>query len=322
MRSMWPVLLTLGLGVCSGGAWAQDADSADDEPRRSVDERGDERPLRDAGKRSEPGYLGLVADDRRDRGRGVRVIDLAPSGPAVAAGMLVDDLIVAIEGRPVRQMDDMAQLLQSARAGDRLSFDILRQGVRQNVELELTRRPAVAAPATRPAARAPAAAPSQADQPPRLAPSGPPTGARLGVRTMPLSEPARQQFNLPADAHGAVVAGVTIDSPADKARIPTGALITAVDDQPVNVPEDLGELIRRAGPGKDVEITYFARGEETKKRVTLAGRATSAPASDDERRPAARPSARGSSLEALEARLRELEARLDRIEARLERSGR
>ena len=319
MRSMWLAILTIGLGLSSWGLRAQDADSPDDEPRRSTDDTGDERPLRSADKSGEPGYLGLVADDRRDRGRGVRVIDLSPNGPAISAGMLVDDLIVTIDGQPVRQMDDLAHSMQSARVGTRMKFDILRQGVRQSVELELGKRPAVAAPAARNSSRPPAAAAAQADVPPRLTPTGPPTGARLGVRTMPLTEPARQQFNLPADARGAVVAGVTIDSPADKARIPTGALITAVDDQPVNVPEDLGELIRRAGPGKEVEITFLARGEETKKRVTLAGRATGTPATGDERRPLPKPSSRGSSPEALEARVRELESRLDRIEAKLDR---
>ena len=49
----------------------------------------------------EPGYLGLVGDDRRDRGAGVRVVRVVEGSPAAAAGIEVGDLITAIDGHPV-----------------------------------------------------------------------------------------------------------------------------------------------------------------------------------------------------------------------------
>ena len=47
------------------------------------------------------GYLGLVGDDRLERGRGIRVLETLPKGPAARAGLRAGDLIVRVEGKPV-----------------------------------------------------------------------------------------------------------------------------------------------------------------------------------------------------------------------------
>ena len=52
----------------------------------------------------EPGYLGVLADDKDDRGRGVRVLKVVPGGPADQAGLKPQDLITRLGGVPVRQM--------------------------------------------------------------------------------------------------------------------------------------------------------------------------------------------------------------------------
>ena len=48
-------------------------------------------------------WLGIYGAVQRQR---VFVNRVAPDGPAAAAGVLVDDLIVAVEGRPVQSLDD------------------------------------------------------------------------------------------------------------------------------------------------------------------------------------------------------------------------
>ena len=35
---------------------------------------------------AEPGYLGVVADDQREQGRGVRILEVVADGPAAEAG--------------------------------------------------------------------------------------------------------------------------------------------------------------------------------------------------------------------------------------------
>ncbi len=109
-----------------------------------------QRPLPPAGRPAaaglpvnfEPGYLGVVADDQKDRGRGVRVLDLRPGGPAEKAGILRNDLINGIAGIRVRQMTDMADIMILFSPGDILTFDVLRGNKQQQVKVTLGRRPA------------------------------------------------------------------------------------------------------------------------------------------------------------------------------------
>ena len=99
-------------------------------------------PVQPAGR--QPGYLGAVADDTNDRGRGVRILDVRPDGPAHKAGLRKQDLITALAGTRVRQMSDMADVLELFPAGESLTFDVLRDGKPQKIKVTLGRRPAPA----------------------------------------------------------------------------------------------------------------------------------------------------------------------------------
>ena len=127
----------------------------------------------------EAGYVGMVADDANDRGRGVRILDLRPGGPAEKAGLKKQDLITAVAGVRVREMNDLAEVLEMFPAGDVVVFDVLRGNASQKVQVTLGRRPASTgqpAPQTaRPtlAPTAPTPAPPVADGPHLAAPEGP-----------------------------------------------------------------------------------------------------------------------------------------------------
>jgi len=111
----------------------------------------------------QPGYLGVVADDKNESGRGVRILDVRPGGPAERAGLRKQDLIVAMAGSRVAKMSDMAQVLGLFSAGDTLDFDVQREGRRLKLKVTLGHRPpaapqpsaAVTPPATGPRLSAP-----------------------------------------------------------------------------------------------------------------------------------------------------------------------
>ena len=84
---------------------------------------------------NQSGYLGLKVDDRQDLGRGVRVAEVTPGGPASTAGLLPGDLVTAVDGKPVRLMADMAEALAAKRPGDKVPVTVLRDG--KKVELML-----------------------------------------------------------------------------------------------------------------------------------------------------------------------------------------
>jgi S1-C subfamily serine protease len=96
-------------------------------------------------------YLGFAGGSRPlpprlarelGRGAGVEVVEVVPGSPAATAGLRTEDLIVAVDDRPVAQVDDVLRLLVGDRIGRTIELDILRGGRRVAlrlvpVELEL-----------------------------------------------------------------------------------------------------------------------------------------------------------------------------------------
>ena len=98
------------------------------------------------GEAREPGYLGAVLDDRTDRGRGVRIVDLRSGTPAEKAGFQKNDMITGIAGQRVREMRNLADILAMFRSGDAVTVDVLRGNQTVQIKVTLGRRPAAAGP--------------------------------------------------------------------------------------------------------------------------------------------------------------------------------
>jgi S1-C subfamily serine protease len=83
------------------------------------------------------GYLGIVGQPvtlpdhqlRPDGGKSALVvIGVSPASPAAQAGVLVGDVILALDGRPVASPEDLLDLLADRRAGDTATLNALRGG--------------------------------------------------------------------------------------------------------------------------------------------------------------------------------------------------
>ena len=104
------------------------------------------RPLLEAGKR---GFLGvdlleLTPELRRhfDAGddAGVLVAHVESGSPAALAGLLVGDVLVAIEGKPVQGWWDLREIVAPRKAGDVVSLEIVRDGARRQLQATLVER--------------------------------------------------------------------------------------------------------------------------------------------------------------------------------------
>ena len=133
----------------------------------------------------ERGYLGATADDREDRGRGVRIVRIIPGSPAQQAGLQPGDLVTGLGGVRVRQISDMAAILQDVAPGNLLTFEILRGKEAKRIDVTFGRRGAPDKRATVPE-HPPAARPAE-----EVAPVAPPPPVKAGP---PLDDHARLEI--------------------------------------------------------------------------------------------------------------------------------
>ncbi len=72
------------------------------------------------------------------RDRAVEVVEVVPGSPAARAGLRAEDLIVAVDGDPVRGVDDLQRLMTGERIGTRVTLEVVRGA--DAFELELVPR--------------------------------------------------------------------------------------------------------------------------------------------------------------------------------------
>jgi len=72
------------------------------------------------------------------------------------------------------------------------------------------------------------------------------TGPRIGLFLAPLTPEMRQERGLDADAPGVMVAQVETGSPAQRAGIKAGSLISMVGQEFVTSPDDVARAVREA----------------------------------------------------------------------------
>jgi S1-C subfamily serine protease len=74
-------------------------------------------------------------------GRGLIVVSIEAEGPAARAGMMLGDVLVALEGAPLRDPGDVQAVLAGRRAGTAVTASLVRAGGPLQVSITLGERP-------------------------------------------------------------------------------------------------------------------------------------------------------------------------------------
>jgi len=233
-----------------------------------------------------------LSDNWRERedywARGVMVVDVARGGPADQAGMGPGDVLVSVDSHTLQNPADLTEAESGMQPGRPVPVVLAREGGRMikifNLEpgavpgtAEFTPTPPVtagdAAAATREPLETAAAATVAAEVTPAPAEIHR-TGSVLGVRCANLS------FDL-ADAvgslegQGVLVLSVAAGSPADRAGIRGGDVISWVGSQPV---VDVARLDRAVATAP-ARVSIVTRRGETTRNVTVEFEASASAAS-------------------------------------------
>ena len=90
----------------------------------------------------------------------------------------------------------------------------------------------------------------------------------LGVSVTTVTSTIQQYYDVSVDT-GALIVSVTSDSPADKAGLKAGDVITKIDDENISTTEELISAIRSHQIGDQVEIVYYSGDVQEVANVTL-----------------------------------------------------
>ena len=164
------------------------------------------------------GFLGVEIQDVTEKeaaqsgaevGRGAYVAKVLPEMPA-EGGLREGDVILAIDGTPIRSPDDVIQVVQAMPVGEKVALEVLRGGKTERIEVEVARRPV----------------------PPevQIARGG---WWWRGMRLEPLTDELRVQTGLEPSDRGAFIGEVRDGSPAAQAEIVPGMVIDGVGDKKI-----------------------------------------------------------------------------------------
>jgi serine protease Do len=94
------------------------------------------------------GYLGIVGqpvqvpEGQTGANRGALLVThVAPAGPAAAAGLLIGDIVLALDGAPVASPEDLLDLLTGSRVGQTAALQLLRGGTPLDLRVTIGARP-------------------------------------------------------------------------------------------------------------------------------------------------------------------------------------
>jgi serine protease Do len=169
---------------------------------------------------------------------GVVVQDFPAESPAKRAGLQSGDVIVAVDGKPVEQSNELQRVIAMRQPGEAVTLDVIRYGEPRQFKVALAEAPADAVAPPRQTAAAPAARPS--DQ-------------RLGIQVEPLTAERAKELRY-SGTDGVVVTAVQRGGVAAQRGLSRGDRIVEVDREAVRDAAHFRQVMTKKQPGSVVSL--------------------------------------------------------------------
>ena len=181
--------------------------------------------------------------------RGALVGTVAKGRPAAKAGIEPGDVILEFNGKPVKNRDELVATVVATKPGSTVPVKILRDKAERTVSLtvdeldleEETNRNEPQRTSTEPD--------EQASQ-------------GFGITLTALNAETARRLRAPSDTQGVLVSDVEQGSPAFRAGIARGDIITRVNRQPVRTPQDASRALGQVASGGTAFLLVVRGGQE------------------------------------------------------------
>jgi serine protease Do len=160
---------------------------------------------------------------------GALVADVVSGGPADQSGIKRGDVIVAFDGRPIRESRELSFIVASTPVGKMVSVQLIRKREKKNVQVKV----------------------EELKLPVEEATSGPESEYGLGMTLEEITSELAKQYDLPVSS-GLIIVKVEGNSPAADADLRDGDIILEVDQTPVKRLATFISIIRRYKKGDTV----------------------------------------------------------------------
>jgi membrane-associated protease RseP (regulator of RpoE activity) len=289
MKAKYVIGLLVALILTTGLAFAQQPTRPPEPP-----EPPDESVLNTFSLFTDGGYLGVYAENinRENMGRyhlntprGVGITQVIQGSPAEKAGLKKDDVILRLDGENITSVRKLNRLVSEIAPDQSVKVTVSRGGAEQEVTATIGKRN-----------NSSFAQGLFSGDPKAWKWEGYPkdfkfefplgerfvfdleneddltfmlgNSRRIGVSTMQLNKQLADYFGI-TGGKGVLVTSVTEDSPAAKAGVKAGDVITAIDGEAVDSPGDISRAINRKKEG-DVTLTVIRNKSQQTFRVTPA----------------------------------------------------
>jgi serine protease Do len=184
---------------------------------------------------------------------GVTVTEVTHNGPADKAGLKTNDVIVAIDGKPVKTARDLRNTVTITKPGQTITVSVRRDNSTKPLPIKVV---VEAEPAPPPeevlvsisSGRAPAI-------PERTSESD------YGFTAKALTKELAAQYGL-KDTTGVIVTEVTPSSLADQRGIQPGDIITTMNKKPIATMDDFKQALKAVAPGASLTMNLKSKGED------------------------------------------------------------
>jgi serine protease Do len=206
--------------------------------------------------KAQHGFLGILLDPLTPEkakafgmganARGVAVADVEPNTPAAKAGLQPGDVITALNGQPVEDLQAFRVKIAGMAPGAVANLSVFRNGSQTQIPVTL--------------GTAKLDQNSGVEEQDNNLPGRGEKGALSGVSVQGLTSDIRQQLQLPEGTTGVVVTDISADSPASEAGLQQGDIIVQVNRKKVTSVDQFNAAVRQGNSGSTLLLVKRGGG--------------------------------------------------------------